>query len=126
MLAYCKKRKRKLFSYGLMVTLWSLCRSAPQLRLQRARAEVGHGRGLRSLAALCVESEASRRGACLGEQEFGRAPLVILPRGRCVVRRRRGRRMQLRGSELAQRACLAEGEGGPHATQRALLGASLV
>ena len=33
--------------------------------------------------------------------------------------------MQLRGAELAQRASPAEGEGGPHAAQRALLGARL-
>ena len=39
--------------------------AAAGVRLQRARAEVGHGRPLRSLAAIRVESEASRRGARL-------------------------------------------------------------
>jgi hypothetical protein len=52
-------------SCSVVALRWSMCRSAPQLRLQRARAEVGHGRRLRSLPKLRVEPEASRRGARL-------------------------------------------------------------
>ena len=122
-----------------------------QMRLQHARAKVGHSRTLRARTTARVALEASRGGACLAQQEVGRAPLDISPRdvGRarlypsgarpraatpqCVAdvvvrrgrRRRRRRRLQLRWLQLVRRASLSEGEGWPRAAQRTLLRARL-